>query len=61
MFNNGFSTLLPNTIKSQEEITDYSTVYTDYSMYLCDITTLFFEGVIPMTENIPMNGFYYTT
>jgi len=61
MFNNGFSALLPVTIKDQLDINDFSTVYSDYFMNLCDKTTLLLEGVVPMTEDIPINGFTYTS
>jgi len=49
--------LLPTTIKEQKDAINFSTKYTDYFPLLCAQTKLLIEGVVPMTENIPIEGY----
>lgn len=49
--------LLPFTIKDHLDIKNIKTIYSDLFPHLCDVTSILYEGVIPMTETIPKAGF----
>lgn len=57
IFKNGLSMLLPFTIKDHLDIKNIKTIYSDLFPHLCDVTSILYEGVIPMTETIPKAGF----
>ena len=57
MFNSGFSMLIPTNIKEHVDKLKFATVPSDYTLHICDTTTLLFEGIISMTEQIPMEGY----
>lgn len=57
LFGSGFSMLVPFMLKEQLEINQISHDPSYYIHNLCDKTWLLFEGVIPMTTEIPKQGY----
>jgi len=46
------------TIKDQKDSKHFSTSYSDNFIHLCDSTYILFDGLIPMTQKIPLEGYY---
>jgi hypothetical protein len=57
IFESGWSVLLPMIVKEHIDTNNMSALYTDYFLHLCDSTTVLFNGVIPLTQQIPLQGY----